>query len=103
MTEASEMRLLKLSTPHRIYQPCGCAYCSNTGYFGRIGVFETMILNDKILNIIMSDDFSSDKVTSLVAQDMGTVLDHTRCRVLAGETSLEEYEQLMDLDGDIHH
>jgi hypothetical protein len=39
----------------------------------------------------------------VVAQEMGSVLDHARKRVLSGETSLEEYEQLMDLDGENFH
>ena len=62
-----------------------------------------MIVNDRIREIIMSDSFSSDKVAAVVAQEMGSVLDHARKRVLSGETSLEEYEQLMDLDGENFH
>ena len=96
-TSAFEMSLLNISEPAQIYEPVGCVYCNNTGYLGRIGVFEIMVLTDEIKEIIMSDDFTSDKVASIVNRDMSTVLSHTRVRVLNGETSVEEYDQLIDI------
>ena len=96
-TSISEMSLLKIKDPAQIYEPVGCVYCNNTGYLGRVGVFEIMVLTDEIKEIIMSDDFTSDKVASIVNRDMTTILTHTRERVLKGETSIEEYDQLIDI------
>ena len=97
MTSQTEMALLNLSEPAEIFEPIGCLYCNNTGYLGRIGVFEIMVLTDEIKQIIMSDDFTSEKVGVVVERDMTTVLTHTRERVLRGETSIEEYDQLVDI------
>lgn len=97
MTNTSEMHMLGITEPAEIFEAKGCLYCNNTGYLGRIGVFEIMILNDEIKNIIMSDDFTSEKVSHIVERDMTTVLSHTRERVLAGVTSLAEYDQLVDI------
>lgn len=97
MTNNLEMKILGITEPAEIYESVGCLYCNNTGYLGRIGVFEIMILNDEIKNIIMSDDFTSEKVGEIVERDMTTVLSHTKERVLAGITSLEEYDQLVDI------
>lgn len=96
-TTHTEMALLNLSEPAEIYEPVGCLYCNNTGYLGRVGVFEIMVLNEEIKEIIMSDGFTSEKVAAVVERDMTTVLTHTRERVLNGETSLEEYDQLVDI------
>lgn len=96
-TTASEMAILKIDEPAEIYEPTGCLYCNNTGYLGRIGVFEIMVLTDEIKDIIMSDNFTSEKVGEIVERDMTTVLTHTRDRVLMGQTSLEEYDQLVDI------
>ena len=96
-TTASEMAILKINEPAMIYEPAGCLYCNNTGYLGRIGVFEIMVLTDEIKDIIMSDNFTSEKVGEIVERDMTTVLSHTRDRVLLGQTSLEEYDQLVDI------
>lgn len=97
MTNPMEMALLNLKEPVEIFEPTGCLYCNNTGYLGRIGVFEIMVLTDEIKEIIMSDNFTSEKVGTIVERDMTTVLSHTRERVLKGETSLEEYDQLVDI------
>ena len=97
MTTPMEMALLNLKEPVEIFEPTGCLYCNNTGYLGRIGVFEIMVLTDEIKEIIMSDNFTSEKVGTIVERDMTTVLSHTRERVLKGETSLEEYDQLVDI------
>lgn len=97
ITSPTEMALLNLSEPTEIFEPVGCTYCNNTGYLGRIGVFEIMVLTDEIREIIMSEDFTSEKVGTVVERDMTTVLTHTKERVLNGETSLEEYDQLIDI------
>lgn len=97
LTNPLEMQILKIDEPVEIYEPTGCLFCNNTGYLGRIGVFEIMVLTDEIKNIIMSDDFTSEKVGEIVERDMTTVLSHTRERVLMGQTSLEEYDQLVDI------
>lgn len=97
MTTPTEMALLNLEEAVEIFEPVGCLYCNNTGYLGRVGVFEIMVLTDEIKDIIMSDDFTSEKVGTVVERDMTTVLTHTRERVLNGETSIEEYDQLVDI------
>lgn len=96
ITTPGEMVILGIDKPAEIYEPKGCLFCNNTGYLGRIGVFEIMILNEEIRSIVMSDDFTSEKIGHIVERDMTTVLSHTRERVLDGITSLEEYDQLVD-------
>ena len=97
ITTPSEMQLLNLNEPVKIFEPVGCQYCNNTGYYGRIGVFEIMVLNDEIKEIIMSDDFTSEKIAIVVEKNMPTVLKNTQERIFSGETSIEEYEQFVDI------
>jgi type IV pilus assembly protein PilB len=96
-TTPAEMALLGVNEPVTIYEPTGCRYCNNTGYVGRIGVFEIMVLTDEMKEIIMSDGFTSEKIGLIVERDMTTILSHTKERVLDGITSLEEYDQLVDI------
>ena len=95
MTSPAEMKLLEMDVPTKIFEPVGCVHCNNTGYSGRIAVFEIMILSDEIRSIIMSNDFTTERVASIVERDMTTILSHAKERVLAGETSIEEYDQLI--------
>lgn len=97
MTTQAEMDMLGINEEAEIFDAIGCPYCNQTGYLGRIGVFEIMVLNEEIRGILMSDDFTSEKIGEIVERDMTTVLTHTKERVLAGETSLEEYEGLVDI------
>lgn len=97
MTTKAEMDMLGISKKAEVYDAVGCPYCNQTGYLGRIGVFEIMVINEEIRGILMSDDFTSEKIGEIVERDMTTVLNHTKERVLAGETSLEEYEGLVDV------
>ena len=97
MTTKAEMDMLGINEEAEIFDAVGCPYCNQTGYLGRIGVFEIMVLNDEIQDILMSDDFTSEKIGEIVERDMTTVLNHTKERVLMGETSMEEYEDLVDI------
>ena len=31
-----------------IYEPCGCKLCNNTGYYGRMGIYEIMKISPAI-------------------------------------------------------
>lgn len=96
-TTQAEMRMLGLDKPAKIYRQCGCKACNHTGYSGRIGVFEILVVNDKVKEAIMSDEFTSDMLNKIVAKQMPSILDNARERVLSGETSIEEYEQLSEV------
>ena len=93
----SEMELLNINEEIDIFDPIGCDECNNTGYSGRTGVFEIMILSDEIKQIIMSDDFTSERISQVLKKEDTTILRHTRDRVFSGETSVEEYRQLLDM------
>ncbi len=94
-TTKAEMELLGIDSPVKIFEPVGCEHCNHTGYSGRVAVFEIMLLTDEIRTVIMSNDFTSEKVGSIVERDMTTILAHAKERVLAGEISIEEYDQLI--------
>ena len=45
-------RLLGLPVDAVIYEPVGCPACGNTGFKGRVGVFEIVRVDDEIRRII---------------------------------------------------
>jgi len=72
------------------YHPGGCDECSNTGYRGRIGIFELMIIDEPVRREILNN--SDAKTIQRVAQQQGMRLlreDGAR-QVVAGVTSVEE-------------
>ncbi len=72
------------------YRGRGCDACNNSGYKGRVGLFELMILNDSLRDMIMrgtSRDDLRDKARSF---GMVTLRDAGLKAVFEGTTSLEE-------------
>ncbi len=47
-------------TDKKFYRGRGCDKCNNTGYKGRVGLFELMILNDEMREMIMNNATSDD-------------------------------------------
>jgi type IV pilus assembly protein PilB len=50
--EEKEFLGIPIDQEATIYEPCGCAKCDNTGYKGRIGVYEIMKMTPKLKTII---------------------------------------------------
>jgi type IV pilus assembly protein PilB len=74
------------------YTHVGCEHCRNTGYKGRIGIYEVMTISDEMRQLIMKNGTAIDIAT--LARREGIVdLRHSGLRkVRAGITSLEEIE-----------
>lgn len=87
-----EKRLLKLNTPEevQIYEPCGCDFCSHTGYYGRIGVFEIMEVNDEIRDLIAENAATEELERAARNSGMRTLRENGIRYVLDGVTSIEE-------------
>ncbi len=52
----------------KFYRGAGCDACNNTGYKGRVGLFELMLMNDTIREMIMSNA-STDAIRDQARRD----------------------------------
>jgi type IV pilus assembly protein PilB len=57
----------KSLTDEKFYRGRGCDICNNTGYKGRIGLFELMIMNDALRDMIMTNA-TTDEMRSRAEQ-----------------------------------
>lgn len=74
----------------RCYRGRGCKACINTGYSGRIGIFEVLEMEDNIRKLIM-EKASADQVQDQAAENgMITMLEDGIEKVLSGVTTIEE-------------
>ena len=89
---AEEMSRLEIKPdPHlTLYRGAGCAACSQTGYRGRTGIFELMVLDDDIRRLIGSKADSSAIKQAAVAKGMVTLKQEGAERVIQGHTTMEE-------------
>lgn len=74
----------------KLYKGQGCKFCANTGYLGRIGIFEALIISDQITKLIMEHASSADIEAAGVAAGMITMKQDGYLKVLEGITTLEE-------------
>jgi general secretion pathway protein E len=87
----AELALLKSSHPPKnIYRASGCATCGGTGYKGRIGIYELLVIDDEIRRLV--HDRNSEQLIREYASSKGMLdLRQDGIRwVESGITSLEE-------------
>lgn len=72
------------------YKGKGCKVCKNTGYKGRIGIYELLVMNESIRELVLAKG-SSDAIRK-VAQKAGmkTLMEDGIRKAIDGTTTLEE-------------
>jgi type II secretory ATPase GspE/PulE/Tfp pilus assembly ATPase PilB-like protein len=73
-----------------VYKGRGCKICRNTGYLGRIGVFEVLEVTKKIRKMIVEKKDADEIARGAVEEGMKTMLDDGLEKVSRGLTTLEE-------------
>jgi type II secretory ATPase GspE/PulE/Tfp pilus assembly ATPase PilB-like protein len=78
-------------TPKALYRGRGCAVCGNSGYFGRLGIFEALNIDEEIRKLIISADFSLDGLKELAKKKgMLTMFEDGLRKAELGMTTIEE-------------
>ncbi|MBN1227650.1 MAG: type II secretion system ATPase GspE [Deltaproteobacteria bacterium] len=73
-----------------IYRAKGCQHCLDTGYKGRSGIFEFMILDDFMSDLILKNADSNSIEHMAVQRGMATLRQDGAMKVLKGLTTVEE-------------
>jgi len=73
------------------YEGKGCQRCNQTGYYGRLGILEALLVNDKVRDMIMKR-VSSDEIKLYGIKELGmkTLRDNAVENFMLGQTTLEE-------------
>ena len=73
-----------------LYKGKGCKVCRNTGYVGRIGIFEVLEVTQEIRALIATKSDSDTIARRAVSEGMTTMLDDGLEKVKRGSTTIEE-------------
>ncbi|HLF19098.1 MAG TPA: ATPase, T2SS/T4P/T4SS family [Candidatus Omnitrophota bacterium] len=76
--------------PVRIYKGKGCEYCNGTGYYGRVAIYENLMLNDRIRAAILEKPRSDYIKKIAIEEGMQTLRQNGWQAVLQGITTYEE-------------
>lgn len=74
----------------RVYAGKGCKVCNNTGYKGRIGVFEVLRVDEAIHTMIMKNADAEAIHKAAVKAGMNTMMDDGIEKVIQGMTTIDE-------------
>ena len=73
-----------------LYEGTGCSNCNNTGYRGRIGLFEVMTIDEEIRTLIESDANTLQIEKAALAKGMVNLREGALLKLERGETTFEE-------------
>ncbi|CEO87659.1 Type II secretion system protein E [Syntrophaceticus schinkii] len=73
-----------------LYRSKGCFRCSNTGYKGRVGIYELLLVNEEIQRLTLKHASSSEINDAAVAAGMTSLRQDGLRKVKQGVTSVEE-------------
>ena len=92
LATVEEKRLLRVApeAETEVYEPVGCNFCNHTGYFGRIGVFEIMEVNEEIRTLISTNAGTEELIAAAKRNGMRTLRENGIRYVLDGTTSMDE-------------
>jgi len=76
-------------TPLTLHRAKGCGRCSHTGYEGRIGVYELIVVDDKMKRLI-HDDASEHELAEHAFMHFDSLAQSGFKHAIAGVTSIEE-------------
>jgi type IV pilus assembly protein PilB len=90
ISDEREAKILGLDKAVKIKRGKGCSLCNNTGYKGRIGVFEILEIDRDIKNLI--DNNVSESEMERLAEQKGMNILRKSCikKVLQGITTIDE-------------
>lgn len=72
------------------YTGRGCKVCNNTGYLGRVGIFEVLVVTDKISRMILGHETAQTIEAQAIVEGMITMKQDGYLKVMEGITTLEE-------------
>jgi type IV pilus assembly protein PilB len=88
--ELSALGVAGNGSPPTVFEPVGCVSCLGTGYRGRIGLYEVLILNEEIRSLIITKASSDDIKAAAVAAGMHSMRDDGLEKARQGITSVAE-------------
>jgi type IV pilus assembly protein PilB len=101
--DAAQLKDLRLTEQEtagkKFYYGRGCNKCNGTGYKGRIGIFEIMVFNDEIRELVMNR--ASTNVLRVAAQKagMGQLRDSGLAAIYDGITTIDEIVKETMIEG----
>jgi len=81
----------------KMWVEVGCAKCNNTGFKGRVGVYEAILMNESIEKTVRENPSEREIQKTASTQGILNLVQDGIVKVLAGVTSLNELTRVIDM------
>ncbi len=90
LTTKAQNAVLGIKKAVEIYEPCGCPACHNTGYKGRIGIHEILMIDDNLRELIVKKQSNEELYKYLETKNFKNLRASCIEAILKGITSFSE-------------
>jgi type II secretory ATPase GspE/PulE/Tfp pilus assembly ATPase PilB-like protein/ActR/RegA family two-component response regulator len=99
--DSALLRTLKIENPETVfYRGRGCTACGQTGYAGRLGIYEMLKVTNAIKELIRQKAGEASLRRAAAMGGSTTLLEDGLAKVLAGDTSAEEMLRVIELENE---
>ena len=81
----------------KVYDKVGCEKCHNTGFKGREGIFEAIVMDDAVAQATITNPNEKEIKIAAIPQKILDMRQDGVLKVINGETTLEEMGRVIDL------
>jgi len=90
--------LIEGLTSEKIFRAKGCLACNNLGYRGRIGIYEAILADQTLEDVLVKNPSEREVRVATKHQGIPTLREDGVIKVLKGLTSLDELGRVVDLE-----
>lgn len=88
---------IAIPKPLNLYQSVGCPLCGGTGFTGRTGIFEAVVMDEKVEEAVLRDPREHVIAEAAKPQGIPTMIQDGIEKVVLGQLSLRELERVIEL------
>lgn len=85
------------SLTYTLYHSSGCEHCAGTGFKGRVGIFEAIIMNQEMEAVLITNPTEREVRNAAKSQKIPSLREDAILKMLEGITSFEEIGKSVDL------
>jgi len=85
--------------PEELFHGKGCDYCRGSGYAGRVGIYELLVIDDKFRDIINKDPSVNNMRRAFHQSGQPSLFDDGIAKVKQGLTTIEEVLRVTEVYG----
>ncbi len=92
--KTGDVEIPEFTSDFKILKPKGCIFCNNTGFKGRVGIYEAIIIDEDMENFIIKNPSIPDFKKEAINKGMVTLYQDGLIKVLEKLTTIDEIERI---------